>query len=171
MIELQVGKNLVTFSPVVTYTSVAQEQQNKNSMCDFTQTAELTDDGWQRVVGYTFQLGANPIGHCAVAQVPWLNVPLNQRHGSLLRRVHSTCWGISDSSVDTATSTLCTPIHKTTLKAAENVACMRELSHTYQQHIITAWRWCILCAKFSKECHWRWQFITSRASGAPFVWY
>lgn len=64
----------------------------EESECDFTQTAELTNDGWQRVVGDTFQLGVDPIGHCAVAQVPRLNTPLDQRHGFPSHRRYSTCW-------------------------------------------------------------------------------
>lgn len=48
--------------------------------CKLTQTAELSNYSGQRVVGYTFQLVANSIGHGTVAQVPRLNVPLHQRH-------------------------------------------------------------------------------------------
>lgn len=44
---------------------------------ELTQTTQLADDGGQRVVGYTFQLTANPIRYWSVAQMPWLNVPLD----------------------------------------------------------------------------------------------
>lgn len=100
----------------VTYTPLTQAKLNRSN-CDFTQTAELADDGGQRVVGYTFQLVANPIRHCAVAQVPWLNVPLDQRHDPFSHLGRGTCWGRDDSSLDTATCRVRTLIHKTTLKA------------------------------------------------------
>lgn len=48
-----------------------------HTCCDLTQTTQLADDGGQRVVGYTFQLIANPIRYWSVAEMPWLNVPLD----------------------------------------------------------------------------------------------
>lgn len=66
--------------------------------CDLTQTTELADDGGQRVVGYTFQLVANPIRHRTVAQMSRLNVSLDQRHDPFSRLDHSTCWGTEDRS-------------------------------------------------------------------------
>lgn len=72
------------------------------SLSDLTQTTELADDGGQRVVGYTFQLVANPIRHCTVAQVPRLNVSLYQRHDPLSHLDHSTCWGTEDSLLSTS---------------------------------------------------------------------
>lgn len=72
------------------------------SYCDHTQATELADDGRQRVVGHTFQLVANPIRHCVVAQVPRLNVSLDQRHDPRSHLSHSsTCRGSEDSSLYT----------------------------------------------------------------------
>lgn len=71
---------------------------------DLTQTTELADDCGQRVVGYTFQFVANPIRHCTVAQVPRLNVSLDQRHDPFSHLGHSTCWETEHSSMDTTTS-------------------------------------------------------------------
>lgn len=58
------------------------------SYCNLTQATELADDSGQRVVGYTLQLVANPIRHCTVAQVPRLNVSLDQRHGPFSQLSH-----------------------------------------------------------------------------------
>lgn len=69
------------------------------SNCDLTQTTELANDSGQRVVGDTFQLAADPIRHRALAQVPRLNVSLEQRHDLLSHLVHSTCWGTEDGSL------------------------------------------------------------------------
>lgn len=74
------------------------------SNCDLTQATELADDGGQRVVGYTFQLAANSIRDCTVAQESRLNVSLDQRHDPFSRLDHSTCWEMedsADSSLDT----------------------------------------------------------------------
>ena len=69
---------------------------------DLTQTAELADDGGQGVVGYTFQLTANSLGHGTVAQVSGLDVSLDQRHDPVSHLHRSTCWetrGRADSSL------------------------------------------------------------------------
>lgn len=51
-----------------------------------TQTAELTDDGRERVVHHTLQLAADALGELPSAEVPGLNVPLHQRHGEASHR-------------------------------------------------------------------------------------
>lgn len=48
-----------------------------HTRCDLTQATQLADDGGERVVSYTFQLIANPIRYWSVAEMPWLNVPLD----------------------------------------------------------------------------------------------
>ena len=74
--------------------------------CDLTQTTELADDGGQRVVGYTFQLIANSIRYGTVAQVPRLNVSLDQRHDPFSHLGRDTCRETEDS-VDSSVDKTC----------------------------------------------------------------